>query len=234
MAPIKFEENIKSTLEERRIQPSNTAWNVLESSLDVKQGKSKKRNLKWLGIAASFIGIIWITSILFKTEILQVEPTIVDTPELKQPIPEQVESSEMNIVIDEPEKESDIQKEQITIKDGQNMEIKEPSESIAKIDEEIVAKKTIEEEAVLEIAIQIAVLNEKNIGVTDEEIDLLLKEAQLKIAMKKQVESGLSVNAYALLVEVENELDPTFKEKVFDVLKENYYSVKNAVAQRND
>ena len=44
----------------------------------------------------------------------------------------------------------------------------------------------------------------------------------------------MSVSAYALLFEVEEELDPTFKDKVFKILSENYNSVKHAVAQRND
>ena len=43
-----------------------------------------------------------------------------------------------------------------------------------------------------------------------------------------------SVNADALLYEVESELDKTFRDKVFKELKIQFKSIKNAVAQRNN
>ena len=104
----------------------------------------------------------------------------------------------------------------------------------------LVAKVTIEspnnlseeEKQLQEVAALVSVLEKEN--ATDAEIDLLLKNAQQKITDKKIKESGMSVSAYALLFEVEEELDPTFKDKVFKILSENYNSVKHAVAQRND
>ena len=45
MAPIKFEENIKSTLEKRTIQPSRNSWDTLEKSIEkvAINGKKKTR-----------------------------------------------------------------------------------------------------------------------------------------------------------------------------------------------
>ena len=47
-------------------------------------------------------------------------------------------------------------------------------------------------------------------------------------------ESTGVVNAHALLQDVEDDLEQSFRSKVFQALKENYITVKTAVAQRNN
>jgi len=74
MAPFKFEEDIKTVLEKRTIQPSKLAWDELEKSLD----KNKKKPFWWIGLAASIVGILWISISFFNQDNAIVEPTIVD------------------------------------------------------------------------------------------------------------------------------------------------------------
>ena len=251
MAPFKFEEDIKSVLEKRSIEPSKMAWNDLENSLDRAKGNAKKKSFWWFGIAASVFGILWISISFFKTEKVMVEPTIVEIPmeNIESPNKATTNLKEKEIIKKETIIDNSIilrntesvavenqlktiKKETIPeIEKSQNEEI-ENEIIIAKVNVVLPENISEEEKQLQEIAAQIAVLEIEN--ATEVEIDLLLKNAQQNIANQKFKESGMSVSAYALLFEVEEELDPTIKEKVFKVLSENYNSVKNAVAQRND
>ena len=86
-----------------------------------------------------------------------------------------------------------------------------------------------------DVVAQIKNLKENNTAVTDEAIDALLTEAQKEIALDKLYnESTGIVDANLLLQDVEADLEESFRAKVFKALKENFISVKTAVAQRND
>jgi len=240
MAPFKFEEDIKTVLEKRTIQPSKLAWDELEKSLD----KNKKKPFWWIGLAASIVGILWISISFFNQDNAIVEPTIVDVSNENYETPTTVDQKiiKEEVVMNKPiiskkeelvaadTKPKAIKKETIpVIEKDQNEEIKK-EELIAKADIIIPDNISEEEKQLNEVAAQIAILE----NATEAEIDLLLNNAQQKIADQKFNESGMSVSAYALLFEVEEELDPAFKDKVFKMLSKNYHSVKNAVAQRND
>ena len=65
MAPIKFEENIKNKLEKRTINPSEDSWAKLSNKLDEQEGKSNKKIVWWIGIAASLVGVFLVTTLYF-------------------------------------------------------------------------------------------------------------------------------------------------------------------------
>ena len=73
-------------------------------------------------------------------------------------------------------------------------------------------------------------------AVTDAEVDSLLKNAQREIISASIFnEQSNKVDANALLLDVEAEIDPeTFKDKVFGILKEGFYTARDAVADRNN
>ncbi|MFK5879528.1 MAG: hypothetical protein QM478_08545 [Flavobacteriaceae bacterium] len=249
MAPFKFEKDIKSVLEKRTIMPSKMAWEGLEKTLDKTSELTKKKSYWWIGIAASVVGILWISISVFNKDEEIVEPIIVEisneiieVPSTKS-INEDVRIEQI-VAIDKPNilvnKElvavetpvKKVKKETVPeIELNQNQELEKEILAV-NVDVEPSENMSEEEKQLQEVAAQVAILEKGN--ATDAEINLLLKNAQHKIADQKFNESGMSVSAYALLFEVEEELDPTFKEKVFNILSENYHSVKNAVAQRND
>ena len=76
-------------------------------------------------------------------------------------------------------------------------------------------------------------LEKNNIAVSEDEIDQLLMQAQHEITTEKMLESG-AISASTLLQEVEQELDETFKQRVFDALKSGFQKVKTAVVQRKN
>ena len=76
--------------------------------------------------------------------------------------------------------------------------------------------------------------NTKNL-VTDSEIDSLLNLAQKDLVNEKLFNTTTNtVNADALLEAVEDDIQKSFRTKVFEALKTNYKKVKTAVAERNN
>lgn len=61
MAPIKFEEQIKDKLEQRKVTLSVEAWSKLSQRLDADEKRSKKSSFWWLGIAASVAAIVFVS-----------------------------------------------------------------------------------------------------------------------------------------------------------------------------
>ncbi|EAR14353.1 hypothetical protein [Robiginitalea biformata] len=70
--------------------------------------------------------------------------------------------------------------------------------------------------------------------VTDAEIDSLLREAQERIAASAYRMPRDSVDARSLLSAAESELDQTFREELFEKLKDGFRKVRTAVADRNN
>ncbi len=251
MAPIKFEEDMRNTFEKRSIQPSKNAWNILASNLDAQEKKTNKRPFWWFGMAASFIGIILIATLFFKNDVEVITPIIiVDTPTIIeassiQTIEQEAKSDAVILIAEE-----DVASEPKATEIASTTVVEKPREvektTILEkpiIEEELVAVQTEEETPVLteeeqkieEVVAQIIELKSQNESVTNAEIDALLFKAQNEINMKNRADvETISVSAYTLLMDVEQELDPSFRNKVFDLLKENYNSVKNTIAQRND
>lgn len=69
--------------------------------------------------------------------------------------------------------------------------------------------------------------------VTDAEVNSLLAEAARELSRKKNFYSEGSVDADELLAQVESEMDQSFRQEVFELLKEGFIKAKTAVASRN-
>jgi len=82
---------------------------------------------------------------------------------------------------------------------------------------------------------QINAINANGIKVTDAEIDSLLKKAQKEILSNRLYNGNTrTVDAKVLLQDVEDDLQQSFRTKVFEALQSGYESVRTAVAQRNN
>ena len=76
----------------------------------------------------------------------------------------------------------------------------------------------------------------EKVTITDAEIDQMLKEAQRSLSelnIKKEQDLMRFATADELLNEVEYELDKSFKQKVFDLVKKNVKKGKTLLADRN-
>lgn len=84
----------------------------------------------------------------------------------------------------------------------------------------------------LEAAVAEISSEEESANLTDPEVEELLRKAAEEISTEKMYANTQNVDAGSLLWEVEMELEKTFRNKVFDALKESYLKTKTAVANR--
>jgi hypothetical protein len=238
MAPSNWDNHIKESLEKRQLQPSQDAWNKLQSRLESEEKKKSNKTFWWLGLAASIVGIVFISTLFFnKNE--QPTNTIVETP---KPVIEAEKSSKpSDIISDETTEIVEQSKEQpkpnqpmhsAKIQDKQqlvetkNIELEKPKQELAN---------SFEDEKLKEVVAQIQDLKNANDVVTEDEIDALLKDAE-KAIFKEKIKSAntQTVDADALLQDVEADLQQSFRDRVFEALKTSYETVKTAVAERNN
>jgi len=275
MAPIKFDDNIKNKLEKRTIQPSSDAWNKLSSAINSEEKKSSRHLFFYIGIAASIIGVLFVSTLFFKSsEDNAITPQIVDTKiEEKQNVYEETINSEIpktNIIVSEvkdiqKKEDSKIFENKVTkvssikneLKTAQVSEENDATlmnkkakvndfkieQTVATIDnnssveKEAVAlnKLTLEEAKILEVVNQIKQLELDGTTATDQEIEDLLKQAEKEILRQRIYDKTTrTVDADALLQDVEEDLEHSFRTKVFETLKSSYRTVKTAVAERNN
>lgn len=242
---MKWEDNIKKTLEKRRIEPAESSWNDLAKRLDATDKKKPKVLYLWTGVAASIVAILFTVTLFFNRNTTEVQgPILVDTQE-------QVEDRQMSMekVPEENHVAETHQKDEVhepieknNAKNELSANIKQ-SVAVVEIEKEIqteplkssLQKEILEEEKVTEIVAQIQDLKSKGQTVTDADIDAMLVQAQKEIRYQTILKEGaLTVDANALLQDVESDLQQSFRNKIFEALKNSYETVKTAVAERNN
>lgn len=251
MAPLKFEERLKEKLQDREIQPSKNAWSKIAAGLENEPVKRKNNKPAYFAIAACLIGLL-IASVWFfnTTTPSTTTPQVVDT--------DKVDDSKKSILkTNTPFKEKNttvIASKEVTIEEEKNTVVKEgtkiktPENQFKRPEQTKIAayektneqlrinqpEKTIIDTKLNVVMEKLALLEENNIAVTDAEVDSLLRNAQQEILAEKAIKAGMSVDAMALLIEAESELDVSFRDKIFDNLKRRYLKLKTAVAARTN
>lgn len=94
---------------------------------------------------------------------------------------------------------------------------------------------TFEEAKAIEVVAHIKKLETEKGSVSDAEIEDLLKQAEREILRQRIYnETTRTVDADALLQDVEDDLERSFRTRVFETLRSSYKTVKTAVAERNN
>jgi len=258
MAPLKFEEQLRDKLENRKLQPSENAWEQLSNRLNKAENKKNTKTYWWLGLAASLIGIVLIASQFLNRDVTIIpENNVVINPDFE--------------VINDNESSAKIASEEVQFETSQPTSVELPNDKkvteqpatnnliipnnsnsmqMALINEDVktidpVSKSeyikvtpttlSFEEQKIQDVVAQFEALKNNNQNVTEAEIDALLLKAQNDIKLNKLAnETSKLVDANLLLQDVEAELDQSFRNKVFEAIKSSYNSVKTAVAQRNN
>ncbi|NOY47737.1 MAG: hypothetical protein GXO84_06000 [Chlorobi bacterium] len=261
MAPIKFENDLKDKLEQRKLQPSAAAWKNLQERLDANQNKRNNKGYWRLAIAASFVGILIISSIFFnKNQSDTIEPTLVNTEEQQMPkVNDKVVlpiKKETEIVAENPKTKKDkpVTKKSLTNKASEsNSQLQQKQKALIKGETKVIVAQTetkrdtketavkpmeklsFEDIKIQEIVAQVEALKKVNNIVSDAEINALLDQAQKEITLHKLYnETTKKVDANALLEDVEADLEQSFRERAFKAIKSGYKYVKTAVAERNN
>lgn len=225
-----FENRFKKVLEERTLQPSAKSWEQLRTKLDG-QEKQSKTGYWWMGIAASFlVGVLLVSVLLQKTSETQ-DPALV---EQNTPVETIISMPEETPIVETPvvEQIATIEAE----KSSKELRAKSTKVNILSEEEIISATENTAFNTQIDEAIAAVIAVEKTLeNATEAEVDQLLQQAAEKITREKQfLKPGGSISAMALLEDVELELERSFRDKVFELLKSGYLKSKDAVATRND
>ncbi len=253
MAPIKFEEHLKEKLEKRSIQPSAETWKSLANRLDQHDKQQNRRTFWWLGIAASVVGIALVATLIFSgSESRSIEPTVVDTKDTEEIKSNTLASENLEVPKEETKSDSKqdmkasteenpipkakrIPKEEMILKEAvasSDLTVQEPIQNILDTPE---TTADFEQSKLEEVVAEIQKINTENQGVAEAEIDSLLKQAERELLTDRIYnENSKTVDANALLQDVEEELEQSFRTKVYEALKNSYVTVKTAVAERNN
>ena len=66
MEPNNFEKDFREKLNQRKIEPSDKAWDRLDAMLSVAEEKKQPKNKKrWMYIAASIVGFLLVGTFFF-------------------------------------------------------------------------------------------------------------------------------------------------------------------------
>ncbi|WP_424493347.1 hypothetical protein [Salinimicrobium sp. GXAS 041] len=250
MGRHRFEKEFAEKLRDRELEATPGSWEKLQARLETSEEKKSRFPVKWIGIAASIAAAVLIYSLAFNHQDVPQETEIVNSAsegevESINPQEETKVAFEEAIPVKTEEKTTvfeDRKSEETTLKPKKEStavalatESQEPSRSREVI--QLAELKSIPKEEIsrgLEEVIA-AVASEENNGdaVSDAELEELLRKAANQIHMEKNAVAGTPIDANSLLYEVEREIEKSFRDKVFEVLKDSYFKTKTAVANRN-
>ncbi len=256
MAPVKFEEHIKDKLDKREINPSDRAWAEISAQSDPDKGGMKKRYYR-IGIAASIIGLLILSMTYFNAnpELDKERYRTVTAPspvakENHREFPNENTVKPQEYIISNKvaseivEKETDIKATKI-VRDKAGSEFTDDNKipDVAAVNDStdlkgkekgLIEANSLIKAKIEEVVASVKLMEKNNLSVTDAEVDSLLLQAQKELFSEKAFRNNHRVDAMALLADVEGELDQTFREQIFEMLKEGYVKVKTAVASRNN
>lgn len=247
MEPTKFENHIKETLKGSEIKPSEAAWHKIKGQIK-NDYKPKKTGYFRYGIAAGFIGILILSVLYFTTDDVTLnqevqvaaKPSIPFVDKEKEELLKAAVPAEESVIaavedpyeadeeksVAAPKKES---KRELVISEDAKLANTEELQNITSEDSnELIDTK------IAEVLARVTSLEENNKELTDLEVDSLLRQAQKEILARKLLNSDNTVNPSTLLSQVEEELDQSFRDQIFEKLKSGYNKVRTAVAVRND
>ncbi|QDO92814.1 hypothetical protein FNB79_02085 [Formosa sediminum] len=233
MVSNNFENNIKESLEKRRIQPSVQAWQQLDSKLKTQEHKRAFKPYWFVAIAASFVGVALLSTWVFTTKNTKSELPVVEVElPLKEnnPVNDSSNSFKDDVVI------SKIEEKGVTKNHQPAPKTKKGTAYFLKQHTPISNKTQKTEDLIVEELASNSEVIPQNITVSTEDyIEDLLKEAEAQITLDQALnDKQHTVDSEALLEGVENEIEHSFREKVFDAVKSGFKKVKTAVVERND
>jgi hypothetical protein len=251
MKPNILDNEFKTKLNAREIEPSQMAWDRLDAMLTV--AEKPKRSYNWMYIAASFLGFILIatvflsqtktvtdkakTNMVFENKNLQVDKK---TNEIEKEVVSNTGAIVKNVGDSASKKSSGIgnillskkiskQKSNVaqnTTQQQLNNQINQSNKQNQVVKNTIINQEN-EQNPILkniESSNSIVAENAKNA-----KVDELLANA----TAFKTVNPKIKINPNDLLSQVDGELELTFREKVIQTVNRNFKSVKVAIANRN-
>ncbi len=255
MAPMKFEEQMKDKLDQRKIEPSENAWESIASQIDSGKSSNRGNAVFYYAIAAGFVGVVLASFIFIISGNNSADSMnkVVDTENLESSI------ENPQIIKSNPRQEVDVHRQNITeesafgstitndvVYEANNQRDNNPN--ITNNISEVIAGQDVDEPKkdfslqtngvikakISQLVERVDMMELNQIKVTDAEIDSLLRSAQRDIIRDQLFIRGNTVDAMVLLSQAEDEMDQTFRDQIFDALRDGFMKVRTAVASRNE
>lgn len=222
MEPNKLETQFREQLNSREIKPSEMAWTKLDVMLSA--AEKPKAKFPWLYVAASFAGLLLIGTVYFTSQ----EDTIKKQKNevvIKNPVAPEIKAIPSDSFHLKMEKKGSIVQvvQKSVSKSNQSSELKQESRVVKNqvVDVSIINQKTEQE----------SIESQTNAVTVDELLARVDKSARLN--NKPNPNLQVHVDANQLLQQVDNDLEPTFRQSVFSKVADNFKVVKEAVVNRN-
>ena len=253
MAPDKFEKHIREKINEREIAPSEEAWNRIAGLIPLEERKRSRPLLRY-SIAASFAGLLIISLYFFQSrdeavtppvQVVETEQQLEEEPQQRKPLPVETQEEEERIASQLPTEQEEAKVSEFVPQTGRSLAVVAPEKAPAEQDNVLSQQETAmavvekQEELLIqskitEVVAEVRLLETNSEALTEAEVDSLLRKAQSEILRDRIFTSNNTVDALALLNEVEEELDQSFRDQLFERLKAGFMKVRTAVADRNN
>jgi acetyl/propionyl-CoA carboxylase alpha subunit len=247
MEPNKFETQIREKLNVRAMQPSAQAWDKLDAMLSEHENKKPKRNFKWLYMAASIIGFVFVGLYLFNEEKATINnksthQTVVNsTDENFNQSQNTIVNKEASVAATIPEVKSSIKKRTAISEKVNQSKIavseKNSSKKTSIVKDEIKQLLTSEEpQKGTELAVNQSE-KEKNIEnkTNSDQIALVSSNNENRAIenVKPSKKETIKIDPKTLLSEVDGEIRLSFRQKVMKEVVQKFPIVKEALVNRN-
>lgn len=227
-------------LKNREITPSSSAWSEIEHQLNAKT-KRKRKRLFFYAVAASFLLGVLLTGLLNQSQ--QVPVTDVVQPKqqpVKNTIKEEIEGKPQFKSADELKQLFPQQSLSETAEKKQNksdFNAEQPLIRKEKANKSLPVITQAEQKTANEIQPDslLPLLPQEKVQLTgthwdEAQIDAALQKALVQMEQQKE-SKNYSVDAKALLREVEHELELQFREKIYFALQKRIENIKNAIVK---
>ncbi|MFH6943942.1 hypothetical protein [Flavobacterium sp. FlaQc-50] len=243
MEPNNFEKDFREKLNQRKIEPSDKAWDRLDAMLNVAEKEEpvvRSRSFlalrkRGLYIAASIVGFLLVGTFFFNQKKSVIETPVKNVVVVEENSPKDTieKKNVLNVVLDKKEV---VVSEKTAIQNAQHSKNTEKisNEKLSKItknNEKQVAESSINNQQSQAVNQQIPASEKQK----NEAVEVLLNTAEKTIVAENTVKTKakVKVNANDLLQQVDGELELSFREKVITKVNKNYQTVKGALANRN-
>ncbi|MBA0884539.1 hypothetical protein [Flavobacterium undicola] len=227
MEPNKLETQFREQLNSREIKPSEMAWTKLDAMLSA--AEKPKAKFPWLYVAASFAGLLLIGTVYFTSQENTIENqkngVVIQNPVAPKAKLKPLDSVHLKI----EKKESVVQVVQKSVsKSNQPSELKQES---------IIVKNNQNQNQVAGLSIINQKTEQESISLQTNAVtvDELLARVDKSARLNNQTNPNLQVhvNPNQLLQQVDNDLEPSYRQNVFSKVAENFKAVKDAFVNRN-
>ncbi len=224
MAQHKIDNQIKSKLNTREIQPSSQAWDRLDAMLTVSENKKSKKGYGLLFVAASVVLFFGLGFFIFNQN---EEPKINNSIPVVTTVDEDIDSIETNKI-----NQISVEKEHPILVQNENNFSTTQTNKKSDRSKELVKGDNIIDEKITSITQHPS----PSIQLPSPEkllVEVPVNQKEIPSNKKNSVKSKIKIDAASLLSTVEKELDENYKETTLDKLTKKFQDAKSALANRN-